>query len=190
MTERTFTVTGSRYKREYVTATVTAESFDEASDKFRCGEYDDLDVADYGSEDEDVDEVTCQECGGCEDYCGCDAQNPDADAPGTLAAEDLSEGDWIVPADDYTKAWFDESEPVEVVRVGCPDSDGEHRLEFRRTDGYDDYWYVSGACRFRRVEAPDPEEIAEKRAEAERRRAEAMRRVHERRALKILLSPN
>lgn len=165
------------HRAEYLTVWVEAESFDEAREKFYDGEWDDHD--DYDHDNEALDTIECAECGAIEGWCDCDkGGNPDADAPGAVAVADLRPGDWVVPADEFTRdGYFAEDDPVEVTRVSSyVDSDGESPVDFTRLDGSEDCWYVHATqCRFRKVSEPD--NVEEQRAEGRRRREEAAERM-------------
>lgn len=197
MGERTFTVRGTRYLREELEATVTAESFDEATNKFYHQEWDDYQVVDSEYGDLDRDETQCDECGAySEDACDCGHTDPSELNPDFGLGRSVhefygNENMWIQAVDLYTKHTIGE-EPVKVLNV-CDDEyddDDEIRMEWEDADGDTYSEYLHRACQFKVVPAPKPltpEEREEReradREEKERRRA----KIREQMALEELL---
>lgn len=195
---RSFKVEGYRTLRESVTWYVTADNFDDARDKAECGDYDDFEVWDSDVEDEDVDEVTCRECDGCEGDCNCsdDPSEQNSDYRGEdYSIESFGAGEWVIAADNYTRHVVG-SDPIKIISAsGYWDDDNEMSVEFTREEGDDadeSHMYIPQAAQFVRAKAPTPE-TDEEREEREEREAEETAAANQRAAeidgLLTLLDP-
>lgn len=194
---RSFKVEGYRTLRESVTWYVTADNFDDARDKAECGDYDDFEVWDSDVEGEDVDEVTCRECDGCEGDCNCsdDPSEQNSDYRGEdYSIESFGAGEWVIAADSYTRHVVG-SDPIKIINTsGYWDDDNEMSVEFTREEGDDadeSHMYIPQAAQFVRAKAPKPEtdEEREAREEEERRQeAEFRKKYEEARAVRDLLN--
>lgn len=202
---REFRIEGTRNVTEYFTATVEADSFEDARKQFYEGYYNDLDIGDTEVDEENVDEVECVECGDYETGCDCEnvgvdeTNNPDYDAPGTISAQDLARGGVYEVADSYTRddVGVCIDGPFKVRDLGGRDDDGEYSLEYEELESGDDGdVYVNDACRFRPAKPLTAEERealneAARQANEAARQAKVARRAHmrERLAVDMLLAP-
>lgn len=194
MSERAYTITIRETKLVDVEYRVTAESFEEAEQKYHNGEADFYDEEHYDTIDSEIQEIECRDCGaGCEEDCDCtradETVNPDHDKG--IHPNVLTEGDWVEP-DEWTYYEVDGMVrgPIKVLAIGDRDSDDEYFFAWEDADGVSEEVYIPAASRFHPADDPtlSEEERAEREAQRQQEREEREADMRVNRALGELLS--